>query len=343
MLLFHALLILTHFWPASTLLRGHLALAILSPLETDPQILERWGYADEVHLGKSVRAKDFSLECMRDVQQLSWSIHVGSVSACLCTSVKSMKTSAAPDPGVRNPIVVYLLSCTQRVFPFCRNLFLPNWSSCFHERNVFQTLFVGKQRISPFYRDLHLLHERNMFRFPENEALFLIKQQVSPFYHDYDFGLVGMPGTFLLVEQLFFGCRATSEPTSFFPFVFQRNLWKKAEVTQKLPRKGLLQFHPNSFRNTISWECIVKDDAVRSRLIELQFFLLSKFDVDPIHHVVMFLPCFVHVLCKTWCTQVDRIKIPLILVHGMHKQKEYYLSVPQILTSRYQSWICDGL
>ena len=70
MLLFGAPLILTHFWPASTLLRGHLALATLSLLETDPQILERWGYADEVHQGKSVRAKDFGLECMRDVQQL---------------------------------------------------------------------------------------------------------------------------------------------------------------------------------------------------------------------------------------------------------------------------------
>ena len=34
MLLFHAPLILPHFWPASTLLRGHLALATLSPLET---------------------------------------------------------------------------------------------------------------------------------------------------------------------------------------------------------------------------------------------------------------------------------------------------------------------
>ena len=42
MLLFHAPLISTHFWPASTLLRGHLDFATLSPLETDPQISERW-------------------------------------------------------------------------------------------------------------------------------------------------------------------------------------------------------------------------------------------------------------------------------------------------------------
>ena len=68
MLLFHAPLILTHFWPASTLLRGHLALATQSPLETDPQNLERWGCAYEVHLGKYIRAKDFNLEFWYDVQ-----------------------------------------------------------------------------------------------------------------------------------------------------------------------------------------------------------------------------------------------------------------------------------
>ena len=48
-----------HFWPASTLLRGHLALATPSPPETHPQILERWGHAHEVHLGKYIQAKDF--------------------------------------------------------------------------------------------------------------------------------------------------------------------------------------------------------------------------------------------------------------------------------------------
>ena len=63
MLLFLAPLILGCFWAASTLLRGHLALAIPSPPETDPQILERWGYADEDQLGKSFQAMDSGLEC----------------------------------------------------------------------------------------------------------------------------------------------------------------------------------------------------------------------------------------------------------------------------------------
>ena len=71
MLFYVSHLISEYFWPASTLLHGHLALATLSLPETDPQILEHWGYADEVHLGISVRAKDFGLECLRDVQQLS--------------------------------------------------------------------------------------------------------------------------------------------------------------------------------------------------------------------------------------------------------------------------------
>ena len=71
MLLCFSPLISEYFWPAYTLLRGHFALATLSPPETDPQILERWGYADEVHLGKSFRAKDFGLDFLRDVQWLS--------------------------------------------------------------------------------------------------------------------------------------------------------------------------------------------------------------------------------------------------------------------------------
>ena len=36
--------------------------------------------------------------------------HTGSVSVCLSSSVKSMMTSAAPCPGTRNPIVVYLMN-----------------------------------------------------------------------------------------------------------------------------------------------------------------------------------------------------------------------------------------
>ena len=68
MLLFDAPLILALFWPASTLLRGHLAFATLPLLVNDPQITERWGHAREVHLDKCNRARDFGLEFWYDVQ-----------------------------------------------------------------------------------------------------------------------------------------------------------------------------------------------------------------------------------------------------------------------------------
>ena len=78
MLLFLALLLFINFWPTSTLLRGHLALATLSPPETDPQILERWGCAEEVHQGKYIREKDFSVTCnsFREFHTLDWFLHV---------------------------------------------------------------------------------------------------------------------------------------------------------------------------------------------------------------------------------------------------------------------------
>ena len=70
MLFFVSPLNLEYSWQASTLLRGHIDLATLSLLETDPQILEHWGSADEVHLGKSFQALDSGLDCQHDVIRL---------------------------------------------------------------------------------------------------------------------------------------------------------------------------------------------------------------------------------------------------------------------------------
>ena len=60
-------------------------------------------------------------------------------------------------------------------------------------------------------------------------------------------------------------------------------------------------FHHDSLRDTISWEGVVEDDDVRSCLMELNTFLLSKFDVDPIHRVLMFLPLFLMSICLDLC------------------------------------------
>ena len=63
------------------------------------------------------------------------------------------------------------------------------------------------------------------------------------------------------------------------------------------------RFQHNNFRDTISWECVVKDDCVRSCLIELKSFLLSKLFFDPIHGVLMSFPLF------TACTMQDVVRL----------------------------------
>ena len=45
-------------------------------------------------------------------------------------------------------------------------------------------------------------------------------------------------------------------------------------------------FNLTTFGNTISWKCILKDDCIRSNLIECQFFLNRKIDFDPIYRVL---------------------------------------------------------
>ena len=99
MLFYNSPFILGYFWPASTQLHKHIAFAIPSLPETDPQILELWGYVDVDHLGKSFQAMDLGLECLHDVPRLMWIQHIGWVSASLSSSAKSMKTSAAPCLG----------------------------------------------------------------------------------------------------------------------------------------------------------------------------------------------------------------------------------------------------
>ena len=165
-------------------------------------------------------------------------------------------------------------------------------------------LVVQSQRVSSFYHDLHLRfclclchspivqqtnwyscsHERNVYRIPEHSnGTFVLSQRVSPFYHDLDLDLVGLVDWLLLVEQLL------------NPILSSNHVSRKSsgapEVIHVLFRMWFLRFHHNNFRGTISWECVVKDDGVRSCLIELKSFLLSKLYIDPIHRVLMFHPC----------------------------------------------------
>ena len=102
-------------------------------------------------------------------------------------------------------------------------------------------------------------------------------------------------------------------------------------------------FHPNNFWNTIRWKCFLKDDSIRSSLIEFQSFFSSKIDVDPIYCVLMTLPCVVQVLCMTWYIQINHLRIFVTFVHRITRQEEHCLSLARILTSRYYSRVDDRM
>ena len=95
-------------------------------------------------------------------------------------------------------------------------------------------------------------------------------------------------------------------------------------------------FHHNNFWDTISWKRVVKNDSVRSCLIEPQSFVLSKLHVDPNALCLGVFPRFLIVPCKTWCVKVNLVRIFVFLIHRIHYKKEYCLSVAQNLTSRCQ-------
>ena len=81
----------------------------------------------------------------------------------------------------------------------------------------------------------------------------------------------------------------------------------------------------DKFWNTISWKCSLKDNCIRSSLIECQSFLNCEININPIYSVLMFLPCAMQVLCMTWYIQVNLFRT--LFISGIIRQKEYRLSL----------------
>ena len=95
--------------------------------------------------------------------------------------------------------------------------------------------------------------------------------------------------------------------------------------------------HSHNFWNTISWKCSLKDNCIRSCLIECHPLFDRKINIDPEYCVLMFLPCAVHVSRSTWYREVNMFRIFMIFVSWINRQEEHCLSSAQILTSKYQS------
>ena len=127
------------------------------------------------------------------------------------------------------------------------------------------------------------------------------------------------------------------------PIIFVRNLrwWSKWHIYFLV--YDFFRFHNNYCRDTTSWEYIVKDDCDKSCLTELLSFPLSKPYIDPLHRIVVPFPLLL-ARCRTWFGQIKLLRISVFLIHGIHGCKEYRLSLTAwILSTRYQSWICDGV
>ena len=121
-------------------------------------------------------------------------------------------------------------------------------------------------------------------------------------------------------------CLSSNFWTQFLhPIISQGNKSSEtAEVTHKLFRITPISIWM-AFEIQQAGECIVKDNGVPSRLLELQSFLLSKIDVGPRHHILMFM------LYAQNCARRGAIKSivtkSLWFVHGLHTRKEYSLYV----------------
>ena len=135
-----------------------------------------------------------------------------------------------------------------------------------------------------------------------------------------------------------FNCRTLI--LSFIPIeiVPQRDLrwWTRRQILPFI--QFFSTFQSFSSYNAICWKCSLKDDCVRSCLIELQpFFDDSKISINPKYRVLMPFPSVLHVSGMTRCRVVDVFWISVIFVSWINRQEEHRLSSAQIMASRYQS------
>ena len=94
--------------------------------------------------------------------------------------------------------------------------------------------------------------------------------------------------------------------------VSQRDLWwwSRRQVWSCI--QNFSSFQPFNFWNATSWKYSLKNNCIRSCLIERQSFWNRKIDVDPIYSVLMSLPCIVQVLCSAWYREVNMFRIFMI-------------------------------
>ena len=84
--------------------------------------------------------------------------------------------------------------------------------------------------------------------------------------------------------------------------MFQGDLERKPRWHENFLVYDFSSLQSHNFWNTISWKCSLKDDCIRSSLMECPSLLNRKININPKYRVLMFHPSIVEVLCSTWFT-----------------------------------------
>ena len=144
---------------------------------------------------------------------------------------------------------------------------------------------TGKQ-ITLFFHRCCSSHVRNIFDFLNTRTGLLLWQNGSPCSNNWMWGLwLGLLGVFSTSSNFW--------TQLFHPIVFKGNLWRRQKWRMYFLVYDFSRFHHDSLRDTISWKRVVKNDCVRSCLIELKHFLLSK--LMSTQYTVFW--CFFHTFC----------------------------------------------
>ena len=180
--------------------------------------------------------------------------------------------------------------------------------------------------------DVLVIKQRYLSRFP---LWTLAHLRVSPFLIIGFLVLVGFVGYLWCFQRLLSPIHSTN--------YLCRKSSVVVEVTQIPSGKWFLQISSQLLSRYNKLGVYRGGGCGTSCLIEFQSFPLGKLYIDPIHRILVSFPLLL-ARCKTWFGQIKLLRMPVILIHGIHGRKEYRLSFPAwILSSRYQSWICGGV
>ena len=190
----------------------------------------------------------------------------------------------------------------------------------------------GLQRVAPFYR-----FQQRVF------APFFGSNNGCPVLSWSGFGFVWL-GTFGLLNNLSIRSLNNFWTQFFHPVMHaSRRSWEEAEVTHTLSRIRLLQFPSEQLSGYNKLE-VFREEWKRSIVFDRTSILSSEHDWYRPNTPCLDVSSTLHAYIVHDAVHSSRsYQDPLVFVHGIHKQKQYSLSVAQNLTFRFQSRIDDGM